>query len=182
MACCCVSRADGRGDLDEFILNEFVRRDYSRLVNAVALVTGNYPAAEDLVQEAVARALVQLDRGEAIESLPNWVATVAFNLSRSSWRRLVAERKAQERLNVAMSSPPPGEDNVDVARALATLPPRQREVAVLRYLLGMSTREAAEVLGVGEGTVRNSLSKARAALAAQLAVQDEEVSSDAEDG
>ena len=105
-----------------------------------------------------------------------------FNLSRSRWRRLVAERRAHERLNVAMSSPPPGEDQVDVARALATLPRRQREVAVLRYLLGMSTRQAAEALGIGEGTVKNSLSKARAALVKQLAVPDEEVPSDTEDG
>ena len=169
-------------DLDEFILSEFVRRDYPRLVNAVALATDNYPAAEDLVQEAVARALFRLDQGETIESLPNWVATVAFNLSRSRWRRLMAERKAHERLSVALPDPPPGEDHVDVARALATLPQRQREVAVLRYLLGMSTQETAEVLGVGEGTVKNSLSKARTALAAQLSVPDEEVSSDAQDG
>jgi RNA polymerase sigma-70 factor (ECF subfamily) len=71
---------------------------------------------------------------------------------------------------------------MDVTRALATLPRRQREVAVMRYLLGISTREVAQATGVGEGTVKNSLSKARVALAHQLKVEnDEEVGSDVED-
>jgi RNA polymerase sigma-70 factor (ECF subfamily) len=74
----------------------------------------------------------------------------------------------------------PSEDFVDVTRALAILPRRQREVAVMRYLLEMSTREVAQATGVGEGTVKNSLSKARAALAKQLDVVDEEVADDAE--
>ena len=52
--------------------------------------------------------------------------------------------------------------------------------AVLRYS-GDATREVAEVLGISEGTVKNSLSKARDALAIQLAVTDKEVPSDVED-
>ena len=43
-------------------ITEFVQRDYPRLVNAVALVTGSYPEAEDLVQEALARAWSRIDR------------------------------------------------------------------------------------------------------------------------
>ena len=161
-------------------ITEFVQRDYPRLVNAVALVTGSYPEAEDLVQEALARAWSRIDRGLTIDSLPNWVAAVALNLSRSRWRRLVVERRALERMDVTPAAPP-DDVQADVARALATLPRRQREVSVLRYLMAMPTREVAEVLGISEGTVKNSLSKARDALAIQLAIEDEEVGSDVED-
>lgn len=167
--------------LDETAIGAFVREDYPRLVNAVAMVTGSYPAAEDMVQEALARAWSRIDRGESIDSLPNWVAAVALNLSRSRWRRLVLERHAGERLVHADTMPAPSDDHIDVSRALAGLPRRQREVAVLRYLIDMSTREVAETLGVGEGTVKNSLAKARTALAERLRVVDTEVPDDVKD-
>jgi RNA polymerase sigma factor (sigma-70 family) len=67
-----------------------------------------------------------------------------------------------------------GADHVDVWVALAELPRRQREVTVLRYFLQMSTQETAAALGVGEGTVKNSLSKARSALAQTLRIDDQE--------
>ena len=57
---------------------------------------------------------------------------------------------------------------IDVARALADLPQRQREVTVLRYYLGMSVSEIAETLELHEGTVKTSLFRARVALAAAL--------------
>ena len=57
---------------------------------------------------------------------------------------------------------------IDVSRALADLPQRQREVTVLRYYLGLNVAEIAEALELHEGTVKTSLFRARAALAAAL--------------
>jgi RNA polymerase sigma factor (sigma-70 family) len=165
--------------IDEAEIERFVREDYPRIVNAVALVAGDLATAEDMVQEALARAWDGSKRLE-IESLANWVAAVALNLSRSRWRRLTTERRTRHVGGPHTHDAGPSvEARVDVERALATLPPRQREVAVLRYLLGLSTREVATVLGVGEGTVKNSLSKARTALAAQLGLDDTERVDDA---
>jgi RNA polymerase sigma-70 factor (ECF subfamily) len=141
-------------------------------VNAVAMVCGSFPAAEDAVQEALLRAWTRSSRGERIERLGAWVVTVALNLSRSGLRRRIAERRARERIGSAPAQLGPSVDAVDVDRALASLPRRQREVAVLRYLLDLDTKEVATVLGVSEGTVKNSLSKARTALAATLRIQE----------
>ena len=80
--------------LDDTTIREFLRDDYPRLVNAVALLTGDLPAAEDAVQEALVRAWIRSDRGDVIDSLPAWVAVVAMNLTRSGWRRATAERRA----------------------------------------------------------------------------------------
>jgi RNA polymerase sigma factor (sigma-70 family) len=57
---------------------------------------------------------------------------------------------------------------IDVTRALADLPQRQREVTVLRYYLGLNVAEIADTLELHEGTVKTSLFRARAALAAAL--------------
>jgi RNA polymerase sigma factor (sigma-70 family) len=121
------------------------------------------------------------ERGDAIESLPGWVAAVALNLTRSGWRRAVAERRARRRLPERSGwAVTPSVEHVDVARALERLPRRQREVAVLRYLLEMSTAEVASTLGITEGTVKSSLSRARAHLVEALAVHDTEVTNDVE--
>jgi len=69
-------------------------------------------------------------------------------------------------------------DRVEVERALATLPRRQREAVLLRYYLQMDTREAADVLHTSEGTVKSTLFRARASLANALGVPDEEEAND----
>ena len=66
-----------------------------------------------------------------------------------------------------------------MARALEALPRRQREVAVLRYLLEMSTAEVAAALGITQGTVKSSLARARVHLVEALGVH-EEVANDVE--
>jgi RNA polymerase sigma factor (sigma-70 family) len=88
-----------------------------------------------------------------------------------------ARRRSAERSVVASA---PSEEHMDVAWALEGLPRRQREVAVLRYLLEMSTAEVAAALGIAEGTVKSSLARARAYLVETLAVHDTEVMNDVE--
>jgi RNA polymerase sigma-70 factor (ECF subfamily) len=166
--------------LDETEIREFLRVGYPRVVAAVALVSGSRPAAEDAVQEALLRAWERSERGDEIDSLPRWVTTVALNLTRSGIRRAIAERRARRRLVAASTGgvPGPSGDRLDVDRALAGLPRRQREVAVLRYLLDMDTREAAEAMSVNEGTVKSQLAHARRALAAALRIEEFEVTND----
>jgi len=160
--------------LDDTTIREFLRDDYPRLVNAVALLTGDLPSAEDAVQEALVRAWIRSDRGD-VQSLPAWVAVVAMNLTRSGWRRVTAERRARARLASAVANDDVRSvERVDVERALSGLPRRQRQIAVLRYFLQMDTREVADALGVSEGTVKNSLSKAKAALAVNLQIDEQE--------
>jgi RNA polymerase sigma factor (sigma-70 family) len=167
--------------LDEAEIRGFLARDYPRLVNAVALASGSYSAAEDAVQEALIRAWMRSERGEYLGSLPAWVAAVALNLTRSGWRRTMAERRARRRSPGRSAwAAPPSEDHLDVARALEALPRRQREVAVLRYVLEMSTAEVAGALGIAEGTVKSSLARATAHLVEALAVHDTEVRNDVE--
>jgi RNA polymerase sigma-70 factor (ECF subfamily) len=155
--------------VDEVELREFLRERYPRLVGAVALVTGDAASAEDAVQEAIVRAWERTERGEQIVALDRWVATVAMNLSRSRLRRLRVERLARPKL---VAAPPvqPTPDRIDVARALADLPRRQREVAVLRYFLDLSIEEIAEQMRTSEGTVKSQLFKARAHLAETLSL------------
>ncbi len=167
--------------VDETALREFLHTAYPRLVAAVALASGSRPAAEDAVQEALLRAWERSEKGEEIEALDAWVVSAALNLSRSGLRRLRSERRARARIGTFATSRDAMFDadrSIDVERALAALPRRQREAVVLRYFLQLDTREAAAALRVSEGTVKSTLSRARDALASSLAVEESEEAND----
>jgi len=163
--------------------------EYPRLVGGLALVCDSRAAAEDAVQEALARAWERGERGERIESLKAWVTTVALNVTRSGFRRLMAERRARRRLesgspSLAMDSR--GEagtigaatDTLDVRRALALLPRRQREATVLRYYLDMDVAEVAAAMLTSEGAAKTTLFRARRALAVALGEHEPEEAND----
>jgi len=86
----------------------------------------------------------------------------------------MAERRARSRLPEASLAGSSGavDDQVDVVRALASLPRRQREATVLRYYLDMDVAEVAHALGVNEGTAKTTLFRARQALARALGERD----------
>jgi RNA polymerase sigma factor (sigma-70 family) len=153
--------------LDDAAIEEFLRDGYRRVVGAVALVSGSLATAEDAVQEALVRAWERSKGPNDIQSLEPWIITVALNLSRSRLRRLVVERRARPRLVQPSAAPPDGEA-IDLRRALAALPRRQREAIVLRYFLDLDVREVATVMNVREGTAKSTLARARDSLACQI--------------
>jgi RNA polymerase sigma-70 factor (ECF subfamily) len=142
----------------------------------MTLVCGSMPAAEDAVQEALARAWERSERGQVIGSLTAWVTTVARNLLRDRFRRLMIERQARRDLAERQglrSAIGESERRTDVARALAALPRRQREVAVYHYFLDLPLAEIASLLHIPEGSVKSALHRARRGLAGTLADEDE---------
>lgn len=156
--------------VDEDQLARFVEADYGALVAALSLVCGDRGAAEDAVQEALARALVTMRRGTAIDSLPAWVRVAALNLLRNRWRSLGRERRATHRLD-SMTRPDTvgdADELIDLRAAVAGLSRRQREAVALYYRLGLSVAETSRAMQVSDGTVKTLLSRARATLAQVL--------------
>ena len=152
-------------------IERLVREEHARLVRAVALACGSVPAAEDAVQEALARAWDRLTTGGAIDHLGGWVVTVAMNLTRS------AHRQARRTTSLPSGLSSPGAQGrtaelVDLERAVAALPDRQRQVVVLHYYLDHDVRTVAALLDVSEGATKNALFHARAALARALGETD----------
>lgn len=148
-------------------LRQFVDRDYRSVVGSVTLITGDPAAAEDAVQDALVTAWQRRD--QPIDRLAAWVTVAASNRARSGHRRRGAERRALER-----TTPPTGNDEVsdpfdpDLLEALAGLPLRERQAAVLFYVHDLAVAEVAAELGVADGTVKTQLSRARHHLAARL--------------
>jgi RNA polymerase sigma-70 factor (ECF subfamily) len=157
-------------------LRAFVDGEYRQVVATVELVCGSLATAEDAVQEALARAWEREARGESIDRLPAWITTVALNLARSQMRRWRVDRNARARLvpltSFVPDAPGASAEAHAVREALRALPRRQREVTVLRYYLGLDVAEIAEWLGIGQGTVKAMLFRARQSLG--VALQEDE--------
>ena len=128
-----------------------------RLVAALVLYTGDRHVAEELAQEALARAWERWDTVGAMSSPEGWTFRTARNLAVSRWRRRGIERRARGRTVPVVVDPAEG---IAIRDAVAGLPECQRATIVARFYLGLSVAETAEHLGCAEGTVKAATSQA----------------------
>lgn len=151
--------------VEEF--EEFYAHAVRRLIGQLFLVTGDLREAEDVVQEAFVRAWGarrKLDREGSPEA---WVRLTATRLAISRWRRRTRSAEAWMRVGSSAAAEP-GPDAVAVARALRSLPARQRLAVVLFYVCDLPVEQVAAEAGMSAGTVKTHLSRGRRALAPLL--------------
>ncbi|HEX5811888.1 MAG TPA: SigE family RNA polymerase sigma factor [Pseudonocardia sp.] len=145
-------------------LADLYRDHRMRMVRLAVLLVDDPGTAEDVVQEAFTglhRHWAGLrDEAAAVA----YLRTAVVNGSRSVLRRRRTARdyvpphqvNARSAESLAMLSA----EHQAVVDALGTLPPRQREVLVLRYYGGMSEAEIADATGISRGTVKSTASRA----------------------
>ena len=129
---------------------------------------GDRQEAEDLAQEACTRACLHW---RSLENPHAWVVRTTTNLAFDRFRRL---RTAARHARLARASfAAVDDDHVDLHRALAKLPKRQREVVALRYLADFSEAQTAAALGCAPGTVKSHAARGLRALRSSLGLADE---------
>ena len=145
---------------------EFYATNKDRCLRA-AVASGMRPAeAEDAVAEAFARAWASWHKVRKAQSPAAWVVRTAVNANISWWRKRRHETTTTDAPNEQPATEIAG--STDLVAAVRRLPPRQREVVVLRYLLDLDTATTARSLGIAPGTVAAHLHHAIAALREQL--------------
>ena len=152
-------------------IREAYQAYYRRLVATLYGLTADYAEAQDLVQEAYARALARPKTFLEVADPEAWLRTVAVNLARTRWRR---RRLLDTMIRTGRVTPTPesvpGADptRVLLVAALAKLSRPTRETIVLHHIADMSVQEVAAQLDVPVGTVKARLSRGRALLAELL--------------
>jgi RNA polymerase sigma-70 factor (sigma-E family) len=155
---------------DDPELDAFCATVRPRLVGTLALYCGDAAVGEELAQETLARVWARWPRVRHLQSPAGWAHRVGINLARSHLRRRLVARRARARLGVDIEAlhEHDREAALDVRRAVAGLPPRQRAALVLRYYTDLSVDETADVLGCAPGTVKSLTHKALATLRQRL--------------
>jgi RNA polymerase sigma factor (sigma-70 family) len=120
---------------------------------------GSHNDAEDVAQEVCARALIRWSKIRNYAQA--WAARSAGNLVLDSFRRAARRVPVFEPEQTSVDS-----ERVELVRALRSLPRRQREVVVLRYLADLSEEDVATKLGCSLGTVKQHAYRGLAALRA----------------
>jgi RNA polymerase sigma-70 factor (ECF subfamily) len=131
----------------------------------LAYTGGRADIAEEAVGEAFARATAQ---GDSLRDPVAWLYRVAFNVANDELRR---ERR--DRIP-AQAETHPAPEVAGLFEALKQLPPRERAVMALFYLLDLPVSDVASRLGIASATVRVHLTRGRRHLGALLG--DDEVS------
>lgn len=135
-------------------------------------LTGDAAAADDLAQEALAKAWDKRDSFEMGTNLKAWVFMIVrnqfFSDKRRSWRSQPLDPEVAERTLVANTNPMATLELDEVRRALLRLPDDQREALILIGAGGLSYEEAAEICGAAVGTIKSRVSRARDRLALLL--------------
>ena len=128
-------------------------------------------ASEELVQDAVERALRAETRPARVSDPRPWMFRVIRNLHYDELRRARVRREyiARERRFLTESDPNPDQARDVLLRlAFEQLPEDKREVLFLVDVIGLKYAEAAGVMGVAPGTVMSRLSRARQSLRAAV--------------
>jgi len=145
---------------------EFVTSRGRSLLHSAYLLTGNVADAEDLVQSALAKTYQAWDRIEDRNALDGYVRRAMVNTHISWWRR----RKVDEYPTDDIPDQPVADSSVSseqhdaLRRAIDRLPQRMRAAVVLRFFEDMTEAEVADILGVSQGTVKSTVSRAVAKL------------------
>ena len=140
------------------------------LIRLAYIMLGDRHAAEDVVQDAFCGLYRAWPRLPDRVNLLGYVRASVVNGCRSVHRRARVARRHAARLAEPLAA---GADTAvgehsDLMAALRALPPRQREVLVLRYYADLDVAEIAATLRIGPSTVRSTATRGLAALARAL--------------
>jgi RNA polymerase sigma-70 factor (ECF subfamily) len=168
---------------DQDALEQIFSRHSPALFQTALRLVGTPEEAEDVLQEGMLNAFRNLRRFEGRSQFSTWLTRIVINaaLMRLRSRRTRPTVSLDERLSTEddatyaeqFADPGPNPEQIfareemrDILRRhLSRLSPVLRSAFLLRELQGLSTQEAAESLGVSEGTLKARLHRAKRQLA-----------------
>ena len=154
-------------------LTEIYMAEYDSLVRMAASLVSDIDTAEDVVQDSIVAMHGAWPQLRDSDKVLAYVRQSVMNRARSVIRRrMVVDRhppKPEPNAPSAEYSAIIELERSEVISALRLLPPRQREVLVLRFYLGLREGQIAATMGISRGTVKAHIRRAMAALRGVLA-------------
>ncbi len=165
------------GDIAAF--EELVRGLQAQVWRYLRHLLADDDLAEDVTQETFIRVYRRLRTFRFRSKFSTWVFQVARNAGIDAIRsRARLQRLTEQAGAVARQSVSGPETTSELRAAVDSLPVRLREALLTVEILGLRYREASQVLGIPEGTVKSRVHHARQQLTAWLAEGDLEDAGD----
>jgi RNA polymerase sigma-70 factor (ECF subfamily) len=158
-----------QGDLDAF--EDLVRAYQADVWRFAYHFTRDRSMADDVTQDAFLRAFRFLKSFRGDSKFTSWLFRIARNCAMDALR---------QRTGLAAKEPPPPlgppdpQARLEIETALAAVSAEHREPFLLIEVFGLSYQEAADVLNVRVGTVKSRMHRARRAMMAALALDEED--------
>jgi RNA polymerase sigma factor (sigma-70 family) len=150
----------------------FYQAEAQTLFRRLWLVTGNRAEAEELMQDAFLIVWQRWDRVTGMDDPVGYLYRTAMNLFRKRYRRTMLAVRRTVGLAPSTDDFSDADDRHVVRHVLAGLPPRQRAALVLTELLGFTSKEAGDALGVTDATIRSLTRHGRDAFRKVMEVED----------
>jgi RNA polymerase sigma-70 factor (sigma-E family) len=161
-------RRQGERVGDDF--EDYVAARGDALLRLAYVLTGNPADAQDVVQDALARALPRWGRIARADDVDAYVRRMVVNAHVSAWRRF--RRRESPLPEVHQDRPGPEPADGALWEACATLPRDQRVAVVLRFYEDLSYAEIARLTGCAEPTARSRVFRGLATLRSLLGEED----------
>jgi RNA polymerase sigma-70 factor (ECF subfamily) len=150
----------------------FYKAEARTLFRRLWLVTGNRAEAEELMQDAFLKVWERWDRVGGMDDPVGYLYRTAMNLFRMRYRRAKLALRRTVGLAPSIDDFSDADDRQVVHEVLATIPARQRAALVLTEMLGFTSKEAGDALGVTDATVRSLTRHGRDAFRKVMEVAD----------
>lgn len=152
-------------------LNMLFQMHYKMLFGFLIKTTGNVSLAEDLVQETLMKAVLNINKFKFQSKFSSWLIAIALNLYKNQLKRqnkLKTER-LHDNLNLISKVKLEEiiENKMEVERALKELQKmgyEKRVTFILKYYYGYSIEEIGKIIGCREGTIKSRLHNTARAL------------------
>lgn len=146
-----------------------VKKYEEGVFNLALRLLGNWQDAEDVTQEAFLRAYENLENFKVGYKFQNWLYTITLNLIRNRWRKEKSKEKSfayPENMEDVFTENPEDlaiqkEKEKNVEMILSSLPWKEREIIVLKYIEGFTYEEIASLTGLPVGTVKTRCHRAK---------------------
>ncbi len=148
--------------------DDFYQSQYNSLVGLGYALTGSRHVAEDLTQDAFTEVHRRWQTVSTYEQPEAWVRRVLINKSHSRGRRLLSEAKMITKVRLRRDLNEPGirlpDRSSAVWEAVRSLPRRQAEAITLHYWDDLTVAQIADILDIGQESVKTHLKRGRAKL------------------
>ena len=169
-------------DGDTYAFDQLVRRYKDPLLNFIFRFIGDINESEDIVQDTFYRVYKNKHYYKEVAKFSTWIYTIAGNLAKTELRK----RKRRKIFSIHKETPsakefelpdpkrdPEQEVNSTITekhihKAIGNLPPKFRQVIILRDIQGFSYEEISSIIKVPLGTVKSRVNRARLRLQEDL--------------